>query len=154
MSRTTRNYWFLSDSSSYLVFDDVSGWYGSKTGADDLWVLPNAASPAGGNGICHPMMGQYSALLFSWWPLVCPSGRPSHPPCLDPTDRSQSPRNTLSHPRLLGQLVSFIPVDVTAVAEFPLEPIPNATESDFDRARLIPITSVISWLVSPSPSVI
>jgi len=40
MCGTTSNYWFLSDSSSCLVFDDVSGWCGSKTGADDLWVLP------------------------------------------------------------------------------------------------------------------
>ena len=40
MCTTTSNCWFLSDSSSYLVFEDVSGWYGSKTGADDLWLLP------------------------------------------------------------------------------------------------------------------
>jgi len=24
----------------YLAFEDVSGWYGSKMGAVDLWVLP------------------------------------------------------------------------------------------------------------------
>jgi len=40
LSRTTSNFWYLSDSPTYLSFEDVSGWYGSKTGADDLWVLP------------------------------------------------------------------------------------------------------------------
>ena len=65
MSRTTSNYWFLSDSPAYLSFEDVSGWYGSKTGADDLWVVPKPVPVpftarhqprrwrpvAGGNGI-------------------------------------------------------------------------------------------------------
>src|SRR5712691_13293380 len=32
----------LFDVAPYLSFRGVSGWYGSKTGADDLWVLPNA----------------------------------------------------------------------------------------------------------------
>jgi hypothetical protein len=31
---------FFSSSPTYVSFDDVSGWYGSRTGADDLWVLP------------------------------------------------------------------------------------------------------------------
>src|SRR5215467_4567824 len=40
MSRSTSNYWFLLDSPTSLSFEDVPGWYGSKMGADDLWVLP------------------------------------------------------------------------------------------------------------------
>ena len=31
---------FFSTSPTYVSFEDVSGWYGSRTGADDLWVLP------------------------------------------------------------------------------------------------------------------
>ena len=46
MSGTTSNYWFLSVSSSYLAFEDVSGWYGSKMGATDLWVLPKTFAGA------------------------------------------------------------------------------------------------------------
>lgn len=40
MSRTTSNYRFLSGGPSYLSFEDVSRCYGSRTGADDPWVLP------------------------------------------------------------------------------------------------------------------
>jgi hypothetical protein len=40
MCRKTSKYAFLADSRTYLSFEDVSGWYGSKTGAADLWVLP------------------------------------------------------------------------------------------------------------------
>src|ERR1044071_5289630 len=36
------NYPFVSDTPPFFFFQDVSGWYGSKTGADDLWVLPAA----------------------------------------------------------------------------------------------------------------
>ena len=42
MCGTTSNYWFLADSSTCFSFEGVSGCYGSKTGADDLWVLPKA----------------------------------------------------------------------------------------------------------------
>jgi hypothetical protein len=40
MSETISNCRFFSSSPTYLSFEDVSGWYGSRTGADDLWVLP------------------------------------------------------------------------------------------------------------------
>jgi hypothetical protein len=40
MSRTMSNSWFLADGPSYLSFEDGSWWYGSKTGADGLWVQP------------------------------------------------------------------------------------------------------------------
>jgi hypothetical protein len=43
MSRTTSNCRFLRHGHMYLSFEDVSGWYGSRTGADDLWVLPKAS---------------------------------------------------------------------------------------------------------------
>jgi hypothetical protein len=48
MPGPTSNYWFLPDSPTYLSFEDVSGWCGSKTGADDLWFYPN---------------------LYWWWPV-------------------------------------------------------------------------------------
>jgi hypothetical protein len=31
---------FFAAGPTYLAVQDVSGWYGSRTGADDLWVLP------------------------------------------------------------------------------------------------------------------
>jgi hypothetical protein len=40
MCGTTGNYQVLLVSPSWLAFEDVSGWYGSKMGAVDLWVLP------------------------------------------------------------------------------------------------------------------
>src|SRR5215813_14231551 len=51
LCETASKYRLLADSCSYLVFQDVSGWYGSKTGADDLWVQPKRVlvlSTAGG----------------------------------------------------------------------------------------------------------
>ena len=40
------NYWFFFDGYTYLSFEDVSGCYESKTGADDLWVLPKPCAGA------------------------------------------------------------------------------------------------------------
>ena len=40
MSRTISNYLLFLSGPTYLWFEDVSGWCGSRTGADDLWVLP------------------------------------------------------------------------------------------------------------------
>src|SRR5215471_3918687 len=39
-SGTTGNWCFVHRAAAYPVFQGVSGWCGSKTGADDLWVLP------------------------------------------------------------------------------------------------------------------
>jgi hypothetical protein len=39
MSGTTSNSRFFLDCRWFSLFEDASGWYGSKTGADDLWVL-------------------------------------------------------------------------------------------------------------------
>lgn len=33
---------FFAAGPTYLAVQDVSGWYGSRTGADDLWVLPKS----------------------------------------------------------------------------------------------------------------
>ncbi len=48
MCTTTSNYWFIFDTSLCLAFED--GWYGSKTGADDLWSLPK---PRAGGAYCE-----------------------------------------------------------------------------------------------------
>ena len=39
MSEALSNSRFLRVGRAYLSFANVSGWYGSRTGADDLWVL-------------------------------------------------------------------------------------------------------------------
>ncbi len=39
MSRTTSNCRFFRSGPTFLSFEGVSGWYGSRAGADDLWVL-------------------------------------------------------------------------------------------------------------------
>src|ERR1700730_13434178 len=33
---------FLTAGPTYLQVQDVPGWYGSRTAADDLWVLPTS----------------------------------------------------------------------------------------------------------------
>ena len=40
LCRMPSKYAFLADTPTFLSFGDVSGWYGSKMGADALWVLP------------------------------------------------------------------------------------------------------------------
>jgi len=45
MCRTTSSYRLLRSGPTFFSFEDVSGWYGSKTGADDLWVLPKPEDP-------------------------------------------------------------------------------------------------------------
>ena len=69
---TTSDCWFLSVSPSSRAFEDVSGCYGRKTGAGDLWVLPKpcagvvsaglrcrrSRSVADGNGIRTRVCGE------------------------------------------------------------------------------------------------
>src|SRR5215467_8066522 len=58
-SGTTGNWCFVHRAAGYPVFQGVSGWSASKTGADDLWVLPK------------PLLG-----VFPPWP---PALRDSNP---------------------------------------------------------------------------
>ena len=44
MSGTASNHCFFRGGPTYISFAAVLGWYGSRTGADDLWVLPNVGS--------------------------------------------------------------------------------------------------------------
>jgi hypothetical protein len=44
MSGTASNHCFFRGSPTYISFAAVLGWYGSRMGADDLWVLPNVGS--------------------------------------------------------------------------------------------------------------
>src|SRR5260370_42202386 len=78
MSRTVSNCRFFRSGPTHLSFEDVSEWYGSRTGADDLWVLPKA--PAA------PSRSDQNATTMSGTPATrpgppAPRGRPARPPC-------------------------------------------------------------------------
>jgi hypothetical protein len=45
MHTTISNCRMLGNGPTYFSFEDISGSYGSRTGAVDLWVLPKPPSP-------------------------------------------------------------------------------------------------------------
>jgi hypothetical protein len=71
MSRTLSNYRFFHSGPTYLSFENVSGWHGSRTGADDLWVLPKPVLEVFASVVSFPLFWALEASLVGWAAGLC-----------------------------------------------------------------------------------